>query len=153
MGAYGAVNAALENPDQYAAVFSYSGLMDMIERFDNPRGIDFEPVFGDREKLLTGNYDLMEKVHNYKEQFSVNVDNATRFYLYCGLSDRILHMSDQMYMNMRDQGYYVKYQTAEGNHDWKYWDSCVEETIKIILNQKSENQSIVNQKDKMKVSI
>lgn len=132
MGAYGAVNAALECPDKYGAVFSYSGLMDIVERFHNPKGIDFTPVFGNEDQLLTGNYDLMEKVHKNFKRFGVNVEKPTEFYLYCGLSDRILHMSDKMYMNMRDNGFNVKYQTGEGGHDWEYWDKCVMETVDII---------------------
>ncbi|MDO5403518.1 MAG: alpha/beta hydrolase-fold protein [Eubacteriales bacterium] len=139
MGGYGAVNAALECPDKYGAVFSYSGLMDIVERFNNPRGIDFTPVFGNESQLLTGNYDLMEKVHKYHDRFSENVEKQTKFYIYCGLSDRILHMSDKMYMNMKDNGFNVKYQAEEGSHDWEYWDKCISKTVDII------NNSTVNQ--------
>ena len=37
---YGAVHAALIKPDVYGKVFSYSGLLDIEKRFDNPQGIN-----------------------------------------------------------------------------------------------------------------
>ena len=40
MGGYGAVHAALIKPDVYGKVFSYSGLLDIEKRFDNPQGIN-----------------------------------------------------------------------------------------------------------------
>ena len=138
MGAYGAVNAALEKPDSYAAVFSYSGLMDIIERYDNPRGLDFTPVFGTREQLLTGNFDLMKKVHICRDKFGVNVDKPTKFYLYCGLADRILPMSERMYYNMCDNGYMVQFETDEGGHNWEYWDRCLRETVDMIMGGESK---------------
>ena len=51
MGGYGAVHAALIKPDVYGKVFSYSGLLDIEKRFDNPQGINTYQIFGDREKL------------------------------------------------------------------------------------------------------
>lgn len=49
MGGYGAVHAALIKPDVYGKVFSYSGLLDIEKRFDNPQGINTYQIFGDRE--------------------------------------------------------------------------------------------------------
>ena len=51
MGGYGAVHAALIKPDVYGKVFSYSGLLDIDKRFDNPQGINTYQIFGDRGKL------------------------------------------------------------------------------------------------------
>lgn len=139
MGGYGAFYAALENPDLYQAAFSYSGVLQIIDT--NNFGLDFYPVFGSEKELLTRNFDLIEKVHNYKNQFHENVDNVTEFYLECGLSDKILAMSDVMYHTMRDDGYIVKYQTGEGEHEWDYWDQCVKKTINIISQNDQENCS------------
>ena len=36
MGGYGAFYAALKRPKQYNTAFSYSGLLNLIERYDNP---------------------------------------------------------------------------------------------------------------------
>ena len=40
MGGYGAFYAALNNPSMYNTAFSYSGLLNILERYDNPQGID-----------------------------------------------------------------------------------------------------------------
>ena len=67
MGGYGAVHAALIKPDVYGKVFSYSGLLDIEKRFDNPQGINTYQIFGDREKLIQliqyrkEDYRIMEK--------------------------------------------------------------------------------------------
>ena len=58
MGGYGAFYAALKRPKQYNTAFSYSGLLNLIERYDNPQGIDMYPVFGTREELIDNNFDL-----------------------------------------------------------------------------------------------
>ena len=58
MGGYGAVYAGLKKPSMYNTVFSYSGLLNILERYDKPQGIDMFPVFGTRQQLIDNNYDL-----------------------------------------------------------------------------------------------
>lgn len=72
MGGYGAFYAALKRPKQYNTAFSYSGLLNLIERYDNPQGIDMYPVFGTREELIDNNFDLYS-LFNKKVQMTVNL--------------------------------------------------------------------------------
>lgn len=122
MGGYGAFYAALNKPGQYAAAFSYSGLLDMQARYDKPQGIDLFPVFGSREEFIHNGYDLLNKIG----------DNPTSFYISCGLSDPRVEMSRRCYEKMRENGYRVFYSEQDGGHDWAYWDRCIEKTVRQI---------------------
>ena len=58
MGGYGAVYAVLKKPSMYNTAFAYSGLLNILERYDKPQGIDMFPVFGTRQQLIDNGYDL-----------------------------------------------------------------------------------------------
>lgn len=128
MGGYGAFYAALEKCGQYAAAFSYSGLLDILERYDKPQGIDLFPVFGTREDLLDGGFDLFQKV----AQCEKKVENRTQFFIACGQEDLRIEMSRQLYDKMKRAGYKVSYFEKPGAHNWDYWDTCIRKTIEWI---------------------
>lgn len=131
MGGYGAFYSALEHPDLYNKAFSYSGLLNILARYDNPQGLDMYPVFGDRKELIECGKDLFTKAEKSKNSFK-DTDNATQFYIYCGLGDTRLDMSRDMYDCMSRCGYNVYKHESEGDHSWQYWDKCIQETIHII---------------------
>ena len=58
MGGYGAFYSALEKEKLYNKAFSYSGLLNIIQRYDNPQGLDMYPVFGERQDLIDDEKDL-----------------------------------------------------------------------------------------------
>lgn len=128
MGGYGAFYAALEKKGQYAAAFSYSGLLNILERYDKPQGMELFPVFGTREELIAGGFDLFQKV----EQNKNNVENRTQFLISCGKDDSRIEMSRQFYEKIKTTGYSVSYLEEPGGHDWDYWDTCIRRTIKWI---------------------
>ena len=140
MGGYGAVNAALIKPDVYGKVFSYSGLLDIEKRFDNPQGINTYQIFGDREKLSDNRFDIMNclKENNLK----TNVENYPEFYIRCGLSDQILTMSRQWNKYASDAGLKVNYYETAGSHDFIFWDKCIHETVNIIKDQSYRMEDI-----------
>ena len=140
MGGYGAVHAALIKPDVYGKVFSYSGLLDIEKRFDNPQGINTYQIFGDREKLSDNRFDIMNclKENNLK----TNVENYPEFYIRFGLSDQILTMSRQWNKYASDAGLKVNYYETAGSHDFIFWDKCIHETVNIIKEQSYRMEDI-----------
>lgn len=132
MGGYGAFYAALTNPELYQCAFSYSGLLDIVERFTHPQGLDLVPVFGSKENLYTENADLHQLIHKMSGLFHENVENVTEFMIYCGLQDPRIHMSEQLYDQMKQSNYKVQYFTEPGAHNFEYWDRCIQHTIKQI---------------------
>jgi putative tributyrin esterase len=141
MGGYGAIYAALERPQQYAMVAAYSGLLDIMERYEKPQGLDLYPVFGTKEELVSDEYDLFEKATKKSTQFDVgktieNVDSSTEFLITCGLQDPRYHMSENFYKHIKKLGYKTVCSWEEGEHNWEYWNCCIKQTIKLIESRK-----------------
>lgn len=132
MGGYGAVYAGLQRPDLYGTVFSYSGLLDIYERFQKPEGLDLLPVFGKKEEFCTEKYDLFTLVHNFKNKKPDFVENATHFYLTCGKQDKRLHMTEQLYEEMKKNQMSVSMHLEDGEHNWQYWDTCIQKTMAVL---------------------
>lgn len=137
MGGYGAFYAALKKPGMYNTAFSYSGLLNIIERYDKPQGIDMFPVFGTRQQLIDNKFDLYELLHKKSDNDKVNVDNSSKFIVTCGTSDPRIHMSREFFNAAKQSGLNVSYYESDGAHDWKYWDECIEQTIKYIAGEVS----------------
>ena len=141
MGGYGAVYAALERPELFSAVFSYSGLLNILKRYDKPQGIELFPVFGERQELIDNGFDLFEKVkkstgnNSYTDK---NVDNPTKFIIACGLQDTRLSMSSDFVKALRENGFVSAYVEQEGAHNWQYWDTCIYNTMELIEGTKAD---------------
>ncbi len=160
MGGYGAIYSALNNMTKYNTAFSYSGLLNISERYDNPQGLRFFVPFGTRQELTDNRYDLYDiirEIHittcgnesgkkcktsekcveSYVDKSVDNVDNFCKFVIECGLSDSRIHMSRDFAKAAKDAGLDVTYREDEGGHDFTYWDGCVERTVRYILDKKN----------------
>lgn len=130
MGGYGAVYAGLKKPSMYNTVFSYSGLLNILERYDKPQGIDMFPVFGTRQQLIYNNYDLYTLINQAE-----NVQ--TKYVIACGTQDPRIHMSRQLSEALTNGGIPNVYRESPGAHDFAYWDYCIEQTVKYICGEES----------------
>lgn len=126
MGGYGAMYAALKKPGMYNTAFSYSGLLNILERYDKPQGIDMYPVFGTRQELIDHGYDLYTILDGYK------ADVSTSYVVACGSEDPRIHMSRQFSKALTKAGIDNIYAEYDGEHNFQYWDYCIEQTIKYI---------------------
>ena len=130
MGGYGAVYAGLKKPSMYNTVFSYSGLLNILERYDKPQGIDMFPVFGTRQLLIDNNSDLYTLINQAE-----NVQ--TKYVIACGTQDPRIHMSRQLSEALTNGGIPNAYRESPGAHDFAYWDYCIEQTVKYICGEES----------------
>ena len=130
MGGYGAVYAGLKKPSMYNTIFSYSGLLNILERYDKPQGIDMFPVFGTRQQLIDNNYDLYTLINQAE-----NVQ--TKYVIACGTQDPRIHMSRQLSEALTNGGIPNVYRESPGAHDFAYWDYCIEQTVKYICGEES----------------
>ena len=121
-------------------MFSYSGLLDIEKRFDNPQGINTYQIFEDREKLSDNRFDIMNCLK--EDNFKTNVENYPEFYIRCGLYDQILTMSRQWNKYASDAGLKVNYYETAGSHDFIFWDKCIHETVNIIKGQSYRMEDI-----------
>lgn len=131
MGGYGAMYAALNNPDLYNTAFSYSGLLNILERYDNPQGIDMYPVFGTRQELIDNKLDLYD-VAALDSNINADKKAGCKYVLMCGDMDDRKHMSSEFNDRLLTLGYDSIYKESAGEHNWEYWDYCIHQTIKYI---------------------
>ena len=140
MGGYGAVHAALMKPDIYGKIFSYSGLLDIDKRFDNPQGINIYQIFGERNQLSDNQFDVMNCLK--EDYIKANVEKYPEIFIRCGLQDSILAMSRQWSELAINAGLNVNYYEAAGNHDFIFWDKCIYETVNIIKDNSYKMEDI-----------
>ena len=125
----------------YNTAFSYSGLLNILERYDNPQGIDMFPVFGSRDDLINNKLDLYSLIDAYaKENEKLKASdtqyNDTKFVMTCGLQDPRIHMSCEFINALSAAGGNTSYFETDGGHNWEYWDRCIKNTIDYIYNAK-----------------
>ena len=129
MGGYGAFVNALNNPEGFGYVASFSGLLDVLQRYDRPQGLDMQRVFGAREELVKSKNDLFYMTEQCK--------NDIQYLIMCGEQDNRLKMNEEMYTHMKSHSYLVKMEKSEGKHDFDYWDQCIKKAIEWFM-QESE---------------
>ena len=86
------------------------------------------PVFGERQDLIDDEKDLFKKAKNNIDKFK-NINEPTKFIIECGLDDTRLNMSQELYKCMSELGYDVSLKISAGNHNWEYWNKCIQNTI------------------------
>ena len=128
MGGYGAFVNALNNPEVFGYVASFSGLLDVLQRYDRPQGLDMQRVFGRREELVESKNDLFYMTKQYK--------NDIRYLIMCGKQDNRLKMNEDLYAQMKDLGYFVEMENSEGKHDFDYWDQCIKKAIEWFMQER-----------------
>jgi len=135
MGGYGAFYAALKKPGFYNSAFSYSGLLNILERYDKPQGLEMVSTFGTRQELIDNGFDLYDLMNN---ETAKNVDNSTHFFTFCGLQDNKRHMSLEFTERAAKAGYHITLEEEDGGHNWDYWDRCIKRTIAYIVKGTNE---------------
>ncbi len=130
MGGYGAFYAALKCPGQYTGAFSYSGCMDIGAMYERLSKKDMFTVFGTRQQLSEGDYDLKKLINS---DGASDVDKSTKYYIACGLDDALLPHNREFYDYMKQSGYDVTYEESDGGHDSEYWDIQVRKTVERIV--------------------
>lgn len=126
MGGYGAFKIALRNPDKYAAVASFSGVLDVKEHLENDRTNESEckAILGD-EKIVTPNDDIMELIKR-------NSVNKPRLLQMCGTSDFLYRDNVKFREEISKLNFEHEYIEDEGEHTWDFWDECIKYALKFF---------------------
>jgi len=126
MGGYGAVKAALNCPEQYAAAISLSGSLGDL----NPKGSELTP--GNR--WFHGCYGFNGKDFDpHKHDMSVVLEDLMRagkdiprLYVACGTEDFLYQANVGFRDHCAKIGYPLKYEEGPGIHDWVFWDHYIQ---------------------------
>ncbi|MGX7245366.1 alpha/beta hydrolase [Enterococcus quebecensis] len=129
MGGYGALKLGLAKPENYGAVASLSGAVDLAGRVEDLlsiRGRNYwEGIFGSLEKVQGSVNDpvfLLEQL--IKEQKEV-----PNIFLCCGEEDLLLHANKKMDALLTAQNIVHTFETGPGNHDWVFWDTWIQRVL------------------------
>jgi len=136
MGGFGALKAALRNPEQYAAAASLSGGVS-IERPDPSReGVPGAPSVP-TAKYLFGAYGFDYEYYNPEhEDLKALLKSAIesgrqvpKLYMCCGTED-FLYQSNLEYRDYAlGLGADLTYEEGPGVHDWDFWDPYIRKIL------------------------
>lgn len=129
MGGYGALKAAFNCPEKYAAAASLSGAVNISELLEAGGDMDIEEmnnIFGDFENIKNTEHDLFymaEKLSKFK-------GNKPKIYSCCGTED-FLHQHNASFRDhMKKLDFDYTYEEEPGEHEWGYWDNKIQSVLK-----------------------
>ncbi len=121
MGGFGAFKFALNRPDLISAAGSFSGVVNILERFNLKRGNpeEFARMFGTPE-------DVRETVNDLPWLLSQSISKGVtlpHLYQCCGTEDSLFQLNKDFYNTTRMLGIPVHFEEDPGfAHTWDYWD-------------------------------
>ncbi len=132
MGAYGAVNWALSEPNSFSNVFLISGVYDYCKELD-PR-IKQDRILKNLAKVVASLKDILFTADgqyisgcDLEDLLSNYVYSSTKFHLYCGSED-YLSLSQTLDFNKRLKELSIpsSLEISKGSHDNYFWRQTVE---------------------------
>ncbi len=129
MGGYGALKAALNSPEKYAACASMSGAIDPIESNTNREAKEYpvpdmeeniRNVFGSEAEFRNSENDLYFRLRELDKR---NVPKP-RFLLTCGTDDFLLEQNRKFIQVFRQEIKTIDciFKESPGSHNWSYWN-------------------------------
>lgn len=133
MGGYGAFKVALSNPDEYAAAGSFSGSLNMAAiKARKPEEMYpfYENIFGNLDTIHGTDNDLLYLASKLKNK------KCPLLYQWCGTED-FLYKSNQVFrQNAIESNLPLTYEENAGDHQWKYWDLCIQRFFEYLKENK-----------------
>lgn len=129
MGGYGALKLGLAKSENFAAVASLSGAVDLaggVNDLLSIRGKNYwEGIFGPLENVQGSVNDPMFLVERLvKEQ-----KKAPAIFLCCGEDDPLLYANKKMAATLAKNDIEHTFETGPGVHDWLFWDTWIQKVL------------------------
>ena len=134
MGGYGALKFGVKHPEMFVFAASMSGALDAASWTEaDLKGLDFiwrtlQPVFG-AEKSETRAANDLRKL--YSELNAQKIAALPYVYVDCGTEDQLLEINRSFADVLTKQKIPHEYRQLPGTHSWTYWDSQVQEVLRI----------------------
>ncbi len=129
MGGYGAIKAALAEPETFGGAMSLSGVLDIAKVYERKDPGNIEQALGTLEEMTGTADDLFASAARYPKGLD------SRFYVYCGSEDSHLDAGRRWSAHARSQGLDVTGCEAPGAHDWAYWEKCIPDMLKFAMGE------------------
>ncbi|MFF2483023.1 alpha/beta hydrolase [Paenibacillus sp. NPDC058071] len=129
MGGFGAFKWALNQPEQFAAAASLSGVLDLVMHRDSlgPDNGLYEPIYkayGDKD--IRGTKDDLIWAVNQADSLA---GPKPLLYQCCGTSD-FLYRENTSFRNACEQtGLQLTYSEEPADHEWGYWDKKIQDVL------------------------
>jgi S-formylglutathione hydrolase FrmB len=134
MGGYGALKFGVKHPEMFSFVGSMSGTFGAalwdeseLKRFE-PIWQTLLPVFGAPDNPTRPANDVYKL---YGELSPAQIARLPYVYLDCGTGDPLLSASRKMNDLLTTRKIPHEYREAPGAHSWAYWDSQVQEVLRM----------------------
>lgn len=132
MGGYGALRLGFAKPDQFAAVASLSGALDIVrcaQESGNTNSL-FHPeecagIFGTKPKLEKSDSDLFY----LSEKIAATHQPRPMVYVACGTEDSLLEDNRRFHRHLDQLQFKHTYIEEVGAHDWDYWDMQIQRVL------------------------
>jgi putative tributyrin esterase len=141
MGGYGALKFGVKYPDKFIFAASISGALDAAARSDNNPGNAWDflrpsimQTFGETGSPTRAANDLIKLVRNFPAE---RLAALPFFYLDCGTEDGFLASNREMATIFLERKIPHEYRQLPGAHNWAYWDSQVQEVLKLAARKTS----------------
>jgi len=134
MGGFGAFKLALNRPELVSAAGSFSGVVNILKRFDLQRGNpdEFARMFGTPEDVRESLNDLPWLLDKNK------AEEITLPHLYqcCGTEDFLYQLNKSFLKNAQESGIPIHYEEDPGfAHTWDYWDIKIQTFLRWLVLQ------------------
>lgn len=130
MGGYGAMKCALNTPERYAGVATFSAVADMAEflhTLDSNKK-QFQAIFG-QELALPKNCDLVAMAKK------AEIADLPRIYMACGEQDGLFDANVRLSGIFQQRGADIRFEHWEGIHNWVFWDAAVCKAMDHLLRE------------------
>jgi S-formylglutathione hydrolase FrmB len=135
MGGYGALKFGLKYPDRFIFAASMSGALDAAVRTDTHPGniwIFLRPsimqTFGAPDNAVRAANDLHKLFRDFPAE---RIPSLPFLYLDCGTEDGFLTTNRELTAILLERKIPHEFRELPGKHDWAYWDSEVQEVLRI----------------------
>lgn len=128
MGGYGAMKCALNTPERYAGVATFSAVADIgefVKTLANNKK-QFQAVFG-QNLQIPENCDLVQLASQ------AEIGALPRIYMACGEQDALYDANTRLSALLQQRGADICYEHWAGIHSWDFWDTAVCKAMNYLL--------------------
>lgn len=127
MGGYGAAKLAIKHPDLFCAAVSHSGAVGFGSRrlnADERWHQEWIPVIGQDPR--GGDNDIFALAERASR------DTLPALRIDCGVDDALIEDNRRFHAHLEKLGLPHQYEEHAGAHNWRYWDTHVQDTIQFF---------------------
>jgi putative tributyrin esterase len=130
MGGYGAFRLGLSRPEQFSAVASLSGALDIANirtqwEEDPERHRKLEAIWGKDLCDFTPASDLL----HLASELSQSGKPQPRLFQWCGTEDFLYEQNISFRDHARSAGLTLEYREGPGDHSWEHWDREIQTVL------------------------